>query len=129
MQPITEQIPIRIDEDGRMRLGNTRVLLNLVVYSFWQGEAPETIVNHYSSLSLADVYLAIGYYLRHREEIDAHIQREDEEAKQLQQKIEAQYTPQMRDARERYKAWAVTRRDADDARLKAEIEKQKSEAK
>jgi uncharacterized protein (DUF433 family) len=94
-QPLLEEIPIRIDENGRMRVGNTRVLLNLVIYSFWQGASPETIIDQYSSLSLEDVYLAIGYYLRHREEIDAHIQREDEEAKKLQQEIEAKFPPRL----------------------------------
>ena len=89
--PITEEIPIRIDENGRMRVGNTRVLLNLVVYEFWQGRTPDSIIEAYSTLSLEDVYLAIGYYLRHREEIDAHIHREDNEARELQQKIEAKY--------------------------------------
>lgn len=108
-QPIVEEIPIRIDENGRMRVGKTRVLLNLVVYSFWQGASPETIIDQYSTLSLEDVYLAIGYYLRHRDEIDAHIQREDEEAKQLQQEIESQYTPKMLAAREKYKEWTAKR--------------------
>jgi len=94
-QPITEEIPIRIDENGRMRVGNTRVLLNLVVYSFWQGSTPETIIQQYPTLTLDSVYLAIGYYLRHRDEIDAHIRREDEEGKRLQQEIEAKYPPSL----------------------------------
>ncbi len=29
--PISEQIPIRVDEHGRLRIGNTRVLLDLVI--------------------------------------------------------------------------------------------------
>ena len=120
-QPLLEEIPIRIDEHGRMRVGNTRVLLNLVVYSFWQGASPETIIDQYSSLSLEDVYLAIGYYLRHREEIDAHIQREDAEAKTIQQEIEAQYTPQTLAMREKFKEWRAVRR--------AGAEKQVSEEK
>ena len=87
--PITEQIPIRTDEDGRLRVGNTRVLLDLVIYAYWRGETPETIVDSYSSLSLDDVYLALGYYLRHRDEIDAYLRQHEAQAEALQREHEA----------------------------------------
>ncbi|MCI0714309.1 MAG: hypothetical protein L0154_29415 [Chloroflexi bacterium] len=43
METITVQIPIYEDEHGRLRVGNTRVLLDLVIYSFHNGSTPETI--------------------------------------------------------------------------------------
>ena len=91
--PLTEIIPIYTDADGRMRVSNTRVLLDLVVYAYHQGETPEHIIQMYPTLSLDQVYLAIGYYLRHRETVDAYIQQMEIEAKQIQDQIETQYPP------------------------------------
>ncbi len=87
--PITEQIPIRVDEHGRLRVGNTRVLLDLLIYAYWRGETPETITESYPSLSLDDVYLAIGYYLRHRTEVDAYLRQQEAEAEAFQREYEA----------------------------------------
>ena len=93
--PITEVIPIYTDQDGRMRVTGTRVLLDLIVYAYHQGETPEHIVQMYTTLTLDQVYLAIGYYLRHRETVDAYIQRVDEEGKRLRREWEAKYPPQV----------------------------------
>ena len=87
--PITEQIPIRADEHGRLRVGNTRVLLDLVIYAYRRGVTPEGIIESYPSLSLDDVYLAIGYYLRHREEIDTYLRQQEAEAEVFQCEYEA----------------------------------------
>ncbi len=89
--PIQEVIPVRQDEQGRLRVGNTRVLLDLVIYSFRQGNTPETITDQYPSLSLDDVYLAIGYYLRHRDSIDAYLRQEEAEAEASRREHEARH--------------------------------------
>lgn len=91
--PITEHIPIRTDEYGRFRVGNTRVLLDLVIYAYWRGETPETITESYPSLSLDDVYLAIGYYLRHRTEVDAYLRQQEAEAENSRREHEAVHPP------------------------------------
>jgi uncharacterized protein (DUF433 family) len=93
--PITEQIPIRTDEHGRLRVGNTRVLLDLVIYSFRLGHTPETITEQYSSLSLDDVYLAIGYYLRHRDEIETYLRQQEAEAEAFRQAYEQEHPPKL----------------------------------
>ena len=93
--PFTEQIPIRTDEHGRLRVGNTRVLLDLVIYSFRMGNTPETITGQYPSLSLDDVYLSIGYYLRHRDEVDAYLLQQEAEAETFQREYEAQHPPKL----------------------------------
>jgi uncharacterized protein (DUF433 family) len=91
--PITEQIPIHLDEHGRWRVGNTRVLLDVVIYSFRLGNTPETITEQYPSLSLDDVYLAIGYYLRHREAVDTYLHEQEAEAEAFQREYEANHPP------------------------------------
>lgn len=93
--PVTEQIPIRTDEHGRLRVGNTRVLFDLVIYAYWRGETPETITESYPSLSLDNVYLAIGYYLRHRAEIDVYLRQQQAEAEAQQREYEAVNPPKL----------------------------------
>jgi len=79
-QPITEQIPIRLDKYGQYRVGNTNILLDLVVLAYRQGRTPESIIESYPTLSLDDIYFAIGYYIRHRDEIDAYMQQQKTKA-------------------------------------------------
>jgi len=83
--------PIREDESGALRVGNTRVLLELVVEEFQDGATPETIVQQYSTLSLSDVYAVIGYYLRHREAIESYLDQREELAQHIRQRIEAEH--------------------------------------
>ncbi len=91
--PITEVIPIYNDDDGRMRVSGTRVLLDLVVHAFHRGETPEHIMQMYPTLTLESVYLALGYYLRHRDEVDSYIARMDEEGERLRREYEATHPP------------------------------------
>lgn len=91
--PVSEQIPIRRDESGRLRVGTTRVLLDLVIHDYLSGKTPEAIIDSYPTLSLDDVYLAIGYYLRHRPEIDAYIRQQEAEADAFQRAYEAEHPP------------------------------------
>ena len=85
----TESIPLREDSSGTLRVGDTRVILDLIVYAFQNGRTPEDIIRSYTTLTLADVYLVIGYYLRHQAEIDAYIERRDREAEEIRREIEA----------------------------------------
>jgi uncharacterized protein (DUF433 family) len=88
---ITEIIPIYTDKDGRMRVSGTRVLLDLIIEAYRRGETPEHIVQMYTTLTLEQVYLAIGYYLRHRETVDDYIRCMDEEAEVLRREWEAEH--------------------------------------
>lgn len=81
--------PLRVDETGTVRVGPTRVILEVVVQAFRDGATPEQVVQDYDTLELADVYGAIAYYLRHREEVDAYLAERDREAAELRKKIEA----------------------------------------
>lgn len=49
----------------------------------------------YTTLTLEQVYLAIGYYLRHREVVDDYIRRMDEAAERLRREWEAEHPPQV----------------------------------
>ena len=86
---ITETIPIYTDDHGRMRVSGTRVLLDLIVYAYHQGHTPEHIVQMYPTLTSDQVYLAIGYYLRHRDTVDRYIRHLDDDAERLRQDDDA----------------------------------------
>ena len=84
-----QPVPLRQDEMGAIRVGNTRVLLELVIEAYRDGASPETIVKWFDSLRLADVYGVIYYYLNHREEVDGYLRQREKQAEEMRNKIEA----------------------------------------
>jgi uncharacterized protein (DUF433 family) len=86
----TETPPLTEDATGALRVGNSRVLLEIVVHAFQDGATPETIVQRDSTLSLPDVYAVLAYYLRHPKEVEEYLARRDQKAEEVQQRIESQ---------------------------------------
>jgi uncharacterized protein (DUF433 family) len=86
-----EPPPLRVDEGGAVRVGKSRVSLDLVVEQYENGMTPEDLVRAYDTLDLADVHAVIAYYLRHRAEVRAYMKRREEEAEALRAKIEAEH--------------------------------------
>ncbi|MCB9452962.1 MAG: DUF433 domain-containing protein [Anaerolineaceae bacterium] len=91
-------IPIRLwkDDHEKIRIGGTRVLLELVIHAFNQGEMPEAIQDSYPTLSLAEVYAVIACYLTHRAEVDSYMREADAIARRIQQEAEVAYGPEVR---------------------------------
>jgi uncharacterized protein (DUF433 family) len=85
-----EAPPLREDASGAVRVGNSRVLLELVIRAFQDGTTPESIVQRYPTLALHDVYAVIGYYLRHRGEVEEYLARREQSAKEVGGRIESQ---------------------------------------
>lgn len=81
--------PLRIDGDGVVRVGNTRVTLDTVVAAFHEGASPEGIISHFPTLTLADVYAAISFYLQNRTSVDAYLEEREREAEALRREIES----------------------------------------
>ena len=86
-----ELMPIKLDENGVVRVGGTRVTLDTVITVYSMGATPEEIVEQYPVLALADVYYLIGYYLHHRAEVDEYLARQKAIATEIRQKIEARF--------------------------------------
>lgn len=85
-----EAPPLHEDAAGALRVGGSRVLLELVIRAFQDGATPEAIVHRYDTLALADVYAVIAYYLRHRGEVDSYLARREQKAAEVWQRIEGQ---------------------------------------
>jgi uncharacterized protein (DUF433 family) len=82
-----ETPPLLEDPTGAIRVGNSRVLLEIVIRAFQDGASPESIVHRYSSLSLSDVYNVIGYYLRHQDTVEEYLHQREQMAESVQQKL------------------------------------------
>lgn len=82
-----ETPPLREDETGAVRVGNSRVLLEIVIRAFQDGASPESIVHQYSTLSLSDVYSTIGYYLRHQEVVEIYLNQREQLADSVEQRL------------------------------------------
>jgi len=83
--------PLRVDEGGCVRVGSTRISLDLMVEQYENGMTPEELVRAYDTLLLPDVYAAIAFYLRYPNEVRAYLKRREEEAGALRAKIEAEH--------------------------------------
>ena len=94
-----QPIPLRQDDDGNWRVGNSRVLLQLVVEAFNNGHTPEEIIQSYDTLRLEDVYAVIAYYLAHQDEVDDYVEQQEKEADALWREIRKR--PDYRAFRER----------------------------
>ncbi len=89
--PTAVNVPLKIDEDAVIRVGNTRVTLQAVIADFHRGASPEEIAHHYSALNLSEVYLVVGYYLQNQAEVDAYVQEQQQLAAEARQAYEADH--------------------------------------
>ena len=89
----TDPVALTTDADGVVRVGNTRVTLDTVVYAFREGATAEEIVQQYPTLQLADVYTVLGYYLKRQVEVDSYLQGREQQSSQVRQENEKRFDP------------------------------------
>jgi uncharacterized protein (DUF433 family) len=70
-----ETVPLRMDAEGVVRVGATRVTLDTLVAAFKDGGTAEEIVSQYPTIQLANVYSVIAYYLRRRDEVEEYLRQ------------------------------------------------------
>lgn len=83
--------PLTADTDGAVRVAGTRVTLDTLVYAFNDGASAEEIARQYPSLSLADVFATLGYYLRQRDEVQAYLRQREEAAEEVRRENETRF--------------------------------------
>jgi uncharacterized protein (DUF433 family) len=110
--PETVTLPLKMDEHGDIRVSGTRVTLHTIISAYRHGESPEDIHRGFPTVPLADVYAVIGFYLDHREAVDAYIQWVDEESDRIQREWEARYTPEQKARAEHFRKLAAEKRKA-----------------
>lgn len=88
-----ETAPIETDAHGVVRVAKTRVTLDTVVTAFLEGCTSEEIKEQYPSLQLADIYLVIGYYLRHQDEVHNYLAERKRRSDLIRQETEQRFNP------------------------------------
>jgi uncharacterized protein (DUF433 family) len=85
----TQTVPFTVWEDGSIRITGSRVTLDAIVSQFKLGATAEQIREDFPSLKLRDIYGALYYYLDHREEIEAYLEKRQEAATETCRFIES----------------------------------------
>src|ERR1700687_4864901 len=93
-EPLTITVPLREEPAGVLRVGKSRVLLELVLRAFKAGATPEAIVQSYDTLHLADVYAVVSRYLADPSPFEDSLRQCDEAAAETRRKIEGFQGPQ-----------------------------------
>jgi len=86
--------PVRSVE-GVLKVGDTRVSLDTVVYHFNNGANAAEIQDQYDSMSLAQVHAAIAYYLHNKAEVDAYIAKHEADRKRFWKNHLAENPPKL----------------------------------
>lgn len=89
------------DTEGGWRLAGSRVSLDSVIQAFRTGATPEEICQDFPTLTLAQVYGTIAYYLEHRDQVDAYLQDQQQTAGQLRQALNARHETFLSELRQR----------------------------
>jgi uncharacterized protein (DUF433 family) len=66
------------ERDGGYYLAGSRISLDSVVQCFNEGLSPETILGEFETLTLAQVFGAITFYLENQPAIDAYRMRQEQ---------------------------------------------------
>lgn len=103
MLDTTQNLPLRLTEDGTIRIANSRVSLDSVVHHYKLGASAEQIVQKFPGLDLADVYAAITYYLNHEATVEEYLREQEAKSDEIQKRIESdpQYQKQSAELRAR----------------------------
>lgn len=112
MLETTQTLPLRLTEDGTIRIGNSRVSLESIVYHYKLGASAEQIAQKFPSLDLADIYVTFSYIINNKEEVEEYLNQQESEGNAIQAKIESdpQYQKTMSDIRARILARKVERK-------------------
>jgi uncharacterized protein (DUF433 family) len=87
-------VPLKACADGVVLVEGTRVTLDTIVAAFREGATAEEIAQQYPSVSLADAYAVIGYYLRQAEKVNAYLDQRRAKAAKVRQENERRFDPQ-----------------------------------
>lgn len=89
----TFDLPLRIDGEGTIRVGQSRVTLDIVIEEYRRGTSPETIARQFPAVTLAEIYATIAYYLQHQPALDAYFRDREESAAPLVAELAARTNP------------------------------------
>jgi uncharacterized protein (DUF433 family) len=74
--------------EGGLYVTGSRVSSASIIYAFRNGASPESIRQSFPSLSLAQVYGAIAFYLNHPQESEAYLHELKRNSEELEQEAQ-----------------------------------------
>jgi uncharacterized protein (DUF433 family) len=86
-------MPLVTGGDGVIRISGTRVPIETVIAAFSDGATPEEIGQQYPSIPLGDLYEVIGYYLRHKRDLNSYLKDRLQNSSQTRFSNEARWDP------------------------------------
>ncbi|WP_373549538.1 DUF433 domain-containing protein [Haliscomenobacter sp.] len=91
LDSINTIVPLFSEPNGVIRVGNTRVTLETLIYQFKNGSTAEEIVFQYPVLDLADVYAVIGFYLKHQTAVENYLLSSKVAVESIQSTVQQQF--------------------------------------
>lgn len=85
----TQTLPLRLMKDGTIRIAGSRITLDSIVYHYKLGASAEQIAQKFPALALADVYVAIAYYLNHRDTVEEYLRQQETQGDEVQKRLES----------------------------------------
>jgi uncharacterized protein (DUF433 family) len=88
-----QPVPLSAGSDGVIRVANSRVTLDTIAESFYQGATAEEIAQQYPSVSLAEIYSTLGHLLRHPTEVAEYLSNRERHRASIQTANEQRFSP------------------------------------
>ena len=83
------------------RIAGSRIRVqDVVFYHYDQGWSPETIVEQFPHLTLADILAALAYYHDHRERIDRQVEEDEAFVEEMKRLYPLKLQQKLRQAKE-----------------------------
>jgi uncharacterized protein (DUF433 family) len=88
MTNLTLTTPLKVWEDGTIRVENSRVTLDSIVRQFKLGSTAEQIQEDFPSLSLREIYAVLAFYLEQTDFVEDYLKKQKAESQKLIEFIE-----------------------------------------
>jgi uncharacterized protein (DUF433 family) len=86
----TDDVPLRQDERGAIRVTGSRVTLDTIVHRYQVGDTIARIHEGFPTVSIAQISAIIDWYFNHQAEADEYLEEGEAEGEKLRREIESQ---------------------------------------
>jgi uncharacterized protein (DUF433 family) len=95
--------PLRLDGTGTVRIGASRVTLDVMLCAYHEGMSAEEIAAAFDTLKIADVHAVLSYYLENRAAVDAYLKERQDHADEVRRQVESE--PRYIELRKKMMEW------------------------
>lgn len=85
------QLPLKADKHGSIRVGGTRVTLEVLLHFYNNGESAEQLAENFPTLNLGDIHAVIAFYLTNVAQVDEYLRDREAKAEEIRRDIESRY--------------------------------------